>query len=75
LYRLSFFMLYHIDKFKSEKERKESKIYSILSKYLRTRNANQCRNYVLKLFSKFRNYEKILNFLKESLPYFEEKYQ
>lgn len=68
-------MLFNIDRFKTEKERKESKVYAILSKYMQTRNVNQCRNYVQKMCNKFQRYEQVIDFFRESLPLFEEKYR
>ena len=68
-------MLFNIDRFKTEKERKESKVYAILSKYMQTRNVNQCRNYVQKMCKKFQRHEQVIDFFRESLPLFEEKYR
>lgn len=75
LYRLSAFMQHHTDKFSTERIRKEAKVYAVLSRYIQTRNANQCRNYVQKLLQKFRSIENILSFFRESLPLFEKSIQ
>jgi hypothetical protein len=56
LSKLSAFMIFHSSKFQNEKIRKESKVFAVLSKYIRTRNPNQCRNYVQKLLCKFKEF-------------------
>lgn len=67
-------MLCHRGKFQGERVRKEAKVFAILSRYIKTRNPNQCRNYVHKLLNKFKHYEQIIQFFRESLPLFEENY-
>lgn len=42
---------------------------------MQTRNVNQCRNYVQKLCNKFQRYDLVIDFFRESLPSFEEKYE
>jgi hypothetical protein len=68
-------MLFHKEKFLNERARKEARVFAILSKYLKTRNVNQCRNYVHKLLNKFRDLERVVLFFRESLNNFEEHYQ
>lgn len=74
LLKLSSFMMYHRKKFQGEKTRKEAKVFSVLSKFIKSRNVNQCRNYVYKLLAKFKEYEQIIKFFKESIPFFETNY-
>lgn len=68
-------MLFHKQKFINERVRKEARVFAVLSKYLKTRNVNQCRNYVHKLLNKFRDFDQVVLFFKESLKNFEENYQ
>ena len=68
-------MYFHKEKFLNERVRKEARVFAILSKYLKTRNVNQCRNYVHKLLNKFRDLEQVILFFKESLNNFEGNYQ
>lgn len=75
LSKLSSFMLFHKQKFINERVRKEARVFAVLSKYLKTRNVNQCRNYVHKLLNKFRDFDQVVLFFKESLKNFEENYQ
>lgn len=75
LSKLSSFMYFHKAKFLNERVRKEARVFAILSKYLKTRNVNQCRNYVHKLLNKFRDLEQVILFFKESLNNFEGNYQ
>lgn len=67
-------MLYHREKFQGEKTRKEAKVFSVLSKFIKSRNVNQCRNYVNKLLGKFKDYDQIIHFLRESISEFNFNY-
>lgn len=44
-----------------------------MSKYIETRNTNQCRNYTHKLLNKFKTIDRVNIFLKDSLAHYDEE--